>query len=227
LADGLPYGLRGEQQQDRLGCARGARHLLGENFRTSCFGQCIALQGKVLVYGRHAGVAEQHGFVRDDAISGIMATGIAIGGSEIACDYGCAYAEEFTATIPAATLRASTGGLAVSPNSRSCFTNSNLSSAKQLRPKNHRLAERVARRPLPVGSSENKSVEAPAAPYRRAAPSFDLRATTLVAATVARYRGVVRPGPNRRKMIAPLVSASSQHSAGVDMSCLRRAWRGS
>ena len=42
-----------------------ARHLLGENFCAPCFGQCIALQGKVLVYGRHAGIADQHRFRRD------------------------------------------------------------------------------------------------------------------------------------------------------------------
>ncbi len=43
----------------------------------------------------------------------------AIGSNEIACDNGCAYAEEFAATIPAAALQASTNGLAVTFTARS------------------------------------------------------------------------------------------------------------
>jgi hypothetical protein len=42
-----------------------SRHLLGENLPASCFGQRVALQGKVLVYGRHAGIADQHRLRRD------------------------------------------------------------------------------------------------------------------------------------------------------------------
>jgi hypothetical protein len=49
--------------QGRAVCNR-TRHLLGENLGAPCFGQRVALQGKVLVYGRHAGVAEQHRFRR-------------------------------------------------------------------------------------------------------------------------------------------------------------------
>jgi hypothetical protein len=41
------------------------RHLLGENLGAPCFGQGVALQGKVLVYGRNAGIADQHRFRRD------------------------------------------------------------------------------------------------------------------------------------------------------------------
>jgi hypothetical protein len=40
------------------------RHLLGENLFASRFGQRVALQGKVLVYGRNAGIADQHRFRR-------------------------------------------------------------------------------------------------------------------------------------------------------------------
>jgi hypothetical protein len=50
----------------RAVCNR-TRHLLGENLCAPCFGQSIALQGKVLVYGRHAGIADQHRFRRDVA----------------------------------------------------------------------------------------------------------------------------------------------------------------
>ena len=41
------------------------RHLLGENLLAPCFGQGVALQGKVLVYGRHTGIADQHRFRRN------------------------------------------------------------------------------------------------------------------------------------------------------------------
>jgi hypothetical protein len=44
-----------------------ARHLLGENLSAPCLGQRVALQGKVLVYGRHAGIADQHRFRCDVA----------------------------------------------------------------------------------------------------------------------------------------------------------------
>jgi hypothetical protein len=40
-------------------------HLLGENPLASCFGQRVALQGEILVYGRNAGVADQHRFRRE------------------------------------------------------------------------------------------------------------------------------------------------------------------
>jgi hypothetical protein len=40
------------------------RHLLGENPLASCFGQRVALQGKVLIYSRNAGIADQHRFRR-------------------------------------------------------------------------------------------------------------------------------------------------------------------
>jgi hypothetical protein len=43
----------------------------------------------------------------------------AIDSSEITCDNGCAYAEEFAATLPAATLQTSTQGLAVTFTARS------------------------------------------------------------------------------------------------------------
>ena len=45
-----------------------------------------------------------------------------IGTDEIACDNGCSYAEEFAATIPAAALRASARGLAVTFTARSGAT---------------------------------------------------------------------------------------------------------
>jgi hypothetical protein len=41
-----------------------ARHLLGENLSAPCFGQRVALQGKILVYGQNAGIADQHRFRR-------------------------------------------------------------------------------------------------------------------------------------------------------------------
>jgi hypothetical protein len=67
----LPHGQRvaaarefeGVMQSRAIG--NRARHLLGENFSAPCFGQGVALQGKVLVYGRHAGIADQHRFRRD------------------------------------------------------------------------------------------------------------------------------------------------------------------
>jgi hypothetical protein len=45
-----------------------------------------------------------------------------IGTNEIACDNGCSYAEEFAARIPAAALRASARGLAVTFTARSGTT---------------------------------------------------------------------------------------------------------
>jgi hypothetical protein len=36
------------------------RYLLGENLFAPSFGQRVALQGKILVYGRNAGIAYQH-----------------------------------------------------------------------------------------------------------------------------------------------------------------------
>ena len=45
-----------------------------------------------------------------------------IGTDEISCDNGCSYAEEFAATIPAAALRASARGLAVTFTARSGAT---------------------------------------------------------------------------------------------------------
>src|SRR5215469_13575067 len=39
-----------------------------ENLCAPCFGQCVALQGKVLVYGRNAGIADQHSFRREHII---------------------------------------------------------------------------------------------------------------------------------------------------------------
>jgi hypothetical protein len=50
-----------------------ARHLLGENVRAPGFGQRVTLQGKVFVYGRYAGIAEQHRLRRDFAGIGIFA----------------------------------------------------------------------------------------------------------------------------------------------------------
>jgi hypothetical protein len=47
--------------QSRAVCNR-TRHLLGENLLAPCFGQCVALQGKVLVDGRNASIADQHRF---------------------------------------------------------------------------------------------------------------------------------------------------------------------
>jgi len=49
--------------QGRAVCNR-TRHLLGENLGAPCFGQRVALQGKVLIYGRNAGIADQHRFQR-------------------------------------------------------------------------------------------------------------------------------------------------------------------
>jgi hypothetical protein len=40
------------------------RHLLGENLLAPRFGQRVALQGKILVYGRKSGIADQHWFRR-------------------------------------------------------------------------------------------------------------------------------------------------------------------
>jgi len=45
----------------------GTRHLLGENLLAPGFGQRIALQSKVLVYSRNAGIADQHRFGGDVA----------------------------------------------------------------------------------------------------------------------------------------------------------------
>jgi hypothetical protein len=50
--------------QGRAVCNR-TRHLLGENLSAPCFGQGVTLRGKVLVYGRDAGIADQHRFRRD------------------------------------------------------------------------------------------------------------------------------------------------------------------
>src|SRR4051812_33340454 len=46
------------------------RHLLGENLLASRFDQRVVLQGKILVYGRNAGIADQHRFRRDMASNG-------------------------------------------------------------------------------------------------------------------------------------------------------------
>src|SRR5271169_645257 len=43
------------------------RHLFGENLFAPRFGQRVALQDKVPVYGRNAGIADQHRFRRDVA----------------------------------------------------------------------------------------------------------------------------------------------------------------
>jgi len=43
------------------------RHLLDENLCAPCISQRVALRGKVLVYGRNAGIADQHRLRRDVA----------------------------------------------------------------------------------------------------------------------------------------------------------------
>ena len=52
--------LEGVMQSRAIG--NRARHLLGENFCAPCFRQCVALQSKILIYGRNAGIANQHRF---------------------------------------------------------------------------------------------------------------------------------------------------------------------
>ena len=51
----------------RHGSHRVEGPLCVENLCAPCFGQCVALQGKVLVYGRNASIADQHRFRRDVA----------------------------------------------------------------------------------------------------------------------------------------------------------------
>jgi hypothetical protein len=43
------------------------RHLLDENLCAPCISQRVALRGKVLVYRRNAGIADQHRLRRDVA----------------------------------------------------------------------------------------------------------------------------------------------------------------
>src|SRR5215213_3900450 len=47
-----------------------ARQLLGENSPAARFGERVPLQGQILVYGRYAGIADQHRFRKDMASNG-------------------------------------------------------------------------------------------------------------------------------------------------------------
>jgi hypothetical protein len=58
--------IRDDQPDAREGQA-GRAGLLGENPPASGFGERVPLQGKILIYGRHSGIANQHRFRRDVA----------------------------------------------------------------------------------------------------------------------------------------------------------------